>query len=157
MELVLTFKGRGDFSFAALIAAMLLRARSLKGALASHSSREIWGFGCDVGVGGAAGRRCAFDRTADIVPQRYEKFKSGGLDRHSSRSPLASKQSNQLESSDMDSSIQVFLACYNYQHVLIVELRGCVYQVRDNSHNHRRDSIKSLRRYIFPWRWLIRH
>lgn len=66
MEIWLTLRGRGDFSLAALMAATLLRARSLKGALASHSSREIWGFGCGVGVGGAAGRRCVFGRTADI-------------------------------------------------------------------------------------------
>lgn len=56
-RLMLTFKGRGDFSPATLIEATLLRARSLKGALASHSSRDIWGFGCNVEVGGAAERR----------------------------------------------------------------------------------------------------
>lgn len=67
VDTVLTFSGRGDFSLAALMTATLLRARSLKGALASHSSREIWGFGCSVGVGGAPGRRCVPDRTADMA------------------------------------------------------------------------------------------
>jgi hypothetical protein len=40
-----TFKGRGAFSQAIFIAFMLRRWRSLRGALASHSSTLIVGFG----------------------------------------------------------------------------------------------------------------
>jgi hypothetical protein len=87
---MLTFKGRGDFSLPALIAAMLFRARSVKGALASHSSRDIWGFGCNVGVGGAAWRRGALERAADMSPQRsHSGSECGQTSASSEKSPLS--------------------------------------------------------------------
>lgn len=106
------------------MAATLLRARSLKGALASHSSREIWGFGGNVGVGGAAGRRCALDRTADIVPQWYE---SSDLMEPAAKHATAAIQYKYI---DVPSVL-------HYKYVLIVRPRvhGGVYQFKDNWHS----------------------
>jgi hypothetical protein len=128
-----TFRGRGDFSLATLMAATLLRARSLKGALASHSSREIWGFGCNVGIGGAAGRRCVVDRTADIGRTNKQRAK------------------RYCASIWMSSVL-------HYRYVLNVRLHVDVYIRSKVTRIARGNTGKGqLRRYICPWRWLIRH
>lgn len=61
-----TLSGRGVFSLAALTTATLLSARSLRGALASHSSMVSCGLGRGVDVAGMPARRWgagAFDIT----------------------------------------------------------------------------------------------